>query len=58
VYEGGSPCTAVPPTCAHKRCESVDHNRASLSRTHPQSRATLEQQVHSKVSLRRAVDAV
>jgi hypothetical protein len=31
---------------------------ASLSRTHPQSRATLEQQVHSKVSLRRAVDAV
>ena len=48
MYEGGSPCTAVPPTCAHKRVRAalgfcrhttwaaLSHPQAS-EQTHPQN---------------------
>jgi hypothetical protein len=59
---GGSPCTAVTPTCTDKEAASngvgLTHNWGS-SPTHTHvPRTALDQQVHSKVSLRRAVDAV
>jgi hypothetical protein len=55
---GGSPCTAVTPTCtAHKAAGGFEprYNTTGAALTHPHPQSS---RLHSKVSLRRAVDAV